>query len=499
MGHLEILLGGGLRHRDAAVGRRPLVPRVPRPEIGQGVAPPAAGMEGGGKSPPGGQRREDPVGSEAGRFLLPGGTAPADDRRGDRASGPMTAGPAGIRAASLLHPREPVRVLFVSHDAGMWGAQRTLLALLSGIDRSVCSPLLILPYDGPMRRRAEELRIPVFETPLVHWIPVSAGMSARRRVRHLSRFLKTLRSRCGAIERLIADHGIDLVYTNTVTCAEGAIAARNTRIPHVWHIHEHLAGNRELAPLFPRRAYCAAVGSLSKSVVFCSRSLARAYPQLARKASVVHNGLAVPPVRDRDAARAEANRTLDLDPGAKLVAAAGALHPGKDYLTLLDAAQQVALSGAETVFLIAGAGSESYTGMLRERIEELRLGSRVRLLGWRDDLQDLLAAVDVLVISSVQESFGLTAIEALAAETPVVSTRCGGPEEILENGSAGLLVPVKDPMAMADAIVRLLRDPELRRRMGERGRARVIEHFGVDRYVRELQRVILGTAAPSGE
>ena len=101
-----------------------------------------------------------------------------------------------------------------------------------------------------------------------------------------------------------------------------------------------------------------------------------------------------------------------------------------------------------------------------------------------------MAASDVLVVSSEKESFGLTVIEALAVETPVVSTRCGGPEEILEDGVTGLLVPVKDPLAMAEAIVRLPVGPDHRARMGASGRIQVSEHFGVDRYVQGIQRVL---------
>jgi glycosyltransferase involved in cell wall biosynthesis len=75
-------------------------------------------------------------------------------------------------------------------------------------------------------------------------------------------------------------------------------------------------------------------------------------------------------------------------------------------------------------------------------------------------------------------------------ETPVVATRCGGPEEILVDGEIGFLVPVKEPCALADAIVRLLKDPELARRMGSRGKIRVTEFFGIDRYVHGIQQVI---------
>jgi len=408
----------------------------------------------------------------------------------------MNLDPAEARTGSPTATREPIRVLFVSHDAGMWGAQRILLTLLSAIDRGAFSPMLLVPHDGPMSRAAAELGIPVFVERLVHWVPGSFLSSRRQRLRHFLRFLRTLHSRCRAIEKLIGDHDADLVYTNTVTCVEGAIAAWRTGKTHIWHIHEPILRNSELAPLLPQRFYNMAIESLSKSVIFPSQALARDYPRFSGKASIVYNGLPFPAARDRSFARVEVAKRLGINSGAKLVAVVGALQPRKDHLTFLNAAKQVARSVEEVVFLIVGAGFEIYTDLLRQRIRDLQLDSKVRLPGWwQGDIHDLLAAIDVLVISSEQESFGLTAIEALAMETPVVSTRCGGPEEVLVDGVNGLLVPVKDPPAMADAITRLLQDPRLARRLGVSGRSHVSEHFGVDRFVQGVQRVIRETVA----
>jgi glycosyltransferase involved in cell wall biosynthesis len=294
---------------------------------------------------------------------------------------------------------------------------------------------------------------------------------------------------------LVANHGVDLVYTNTVTCVEGAIAAHSTRKPHIWHIREHILRNSELAPLLPYKLYCAAVEALSKSIIFNSRALANDYPRFYGKASIVYNGFPLPTLRDKIAARAEVASGLGIDPGAKIVAVLGALHPGKDHHTFLTAAEQVARRVEEAIFLIVGVGHESYTNQLRQRIRDLQLDSRVRLLGWRDDIDNLMAAIDVLVISSEQESFGRTAIEALSVETPVVATRCGGPEEVLVDGETGLLVPVKDPRALAEAIGRLLLDPNLARRLGASGRDYVGEHFGVDQYVQGIQKILLNEIA----
>jgi glycosyltransferase involved in cell wall biosynthesis len=253
--------------------------------------------------------------------------------------------------------------------------------------------------------------------------------------------------------------------------------------------------NSELAPLLPYDLYCAAIKYLSKYIIFCSRALAGDYPRLSKKACIVYNGLPFPTIRDRIAARAELRSELGIDANAKLVAVVGNLHSRKDHETFLAAAEQVAGSVEEVVFLIVGAGSDKQTNLIRQRIRDHQLDSSVRLLGWRDNIHDLLAAIDVLVISSEQESFGLTAIEALAVETPVVSTRCGGPEELLEEDVTGLLVPVKDPRGLAEAIVRLLGDPKLSRRLGVSGRDHVVKHFGVDQYVQGIQRVLLEAVA----
>jgi glycosyltransferase involved in cell wall biosynthesis len=387
--------------------------------------------------------------------------------------------------------RGATRVLFVSHDSGIWGAQRMLLTLLSHIDRRICKPILVVPCEGALGRAASELDIPVSIEEIVHWIPGFHVASMGKRLPYLRRFLSTLGSRSRALERLIAYYEVDLVYTNTVTCVEGAIAAWRTGTPHIWHIHEPIRKNSELSLLFPWWLYVVAVNILSKDIICCSNTVAKEYPQLSSKTSIVYNGLPVPMMRDRAEARANVTGRIGLDGKTKLVAVVGALQPRKDHLTFLDAARRVSERRKDTAFLIVGTGSEGYSHLIRQRITELQLDAIVRMVGWWEgDIHDFLAAVDVLVISSEQESFGLTAIEALGVETPVVATRCGGPGEVVIDGVTGLLVPVRDPVAMADAISRLLQDTELAREIGANGRKHVGEHYGVEQYVRGIEEVI---------
>jgi len=374
----------------------------------------------------------------------------------------------------------------------MAGAQKTLLTLLATIDRSRFEPFLLVPYDGgQLSQEAEKLGIAVFVRHLVHWIPGINSVSKMQRFHHFMTVLKTLRARSWAIAHLILRHQIDVVYSNTVTFVEGAVAARMTHTTHVWHIHEFILGNSELTPLLPFRFYMWAVNLLSKSVIFCSAILAKSYSMLAKKATVVHNGLPTPTALDRVYARNSILKNFEINPACKIVAVVGALHPRKDHFTFLEAAQKIAIENKDVVFLIVGAGSENYTDLILDKIKSLGLMSSVILAGWwPNEIHELLAGVDLLAISSEQESFGLTIIEALAMETPVVSTRCGGPEEVIENGRTGILVPLHDPEAMAKAIMQLLQDTQLARNIGQAGREDVISRFSVERYTEGIQQVI---------
>jgi glycosyltransferase involved in cell wall biosynthesis len=124
---------------------------------------------------------------------------------------------------------------------------------------------------------------------------------------------------------------------------------------------------------------------------------------------------------------------------------------------------------------IVGDGPE------RPRLERLaaRLGvdDRVRFLGRRDDVADLLTACDVYVQPSRHEGLGVAALEAMAAGRPVVASRTGGLAESVVHERTGLLVPAEDPAALAESLARLLEDPALRKRLGSAGPERVTKAY----------------------
>ena len=133
---------------------------------------------------------------------------------------------------------------------------------------------------------------------------------------------------------------------------------------------------------------------------------------------------------------------------------------------------------------------------LERQVKELRLERTVRMPGFREDVLSLIKSADLFVMSSITEGLGSAVLDAMAMGLPVVGTRAGGIPEAVVDGETGLLVPPRDPAALAEAMARVASDPEARRRMGAAGRLRVVEHYSLDRMTRDYERLYLEMVRP---
>jgi len=160
----------------------------------------------------------------------------------------------------------------------------------------------------------------------------------------------------------------------------------------------------------------------------------------------------------------------------------GRLEPVKNHLELLRAFREVAAGHPHARLLIAGQGS--LQAATEQRIAELGLADRVRLLGTRRDIPELLNAADAFVLPSLWEGMPLTLLEASATALPIVATDVGGNAEVVLEGKTGYLVPVKDTEALAQAMLRVMNLSEAdRSAIGQAGRAHVVQNFDLERVV----------------
>lgn len=199
----------------------------------------------------------------------------------------------------------------------------------------------------------------------------------------------------------------------------------------------------------------------------------------------VANGIpALPPPSGRDV-RAE----LGIGADDLVVTTVGFLRRPKAMDVLIEAAAQLAPRFPRLKVLIVGEGADR--PIYEALIEKLGVGDTVKLLGLRSDVPDLLAETDVSVLSTNSEGSPLSVMEYMDAGLPVVGTRVGGIPDLIDDGVQGLLVEPGDPDGLAQAIGRLLDDPDEARRMGERGRERRRREFDIDVMVRNLENLYL--------
>jgi glycosyltransferase involved in cell wall biosynthesis len=350
------------------------------------------------------------------------------------------------------------------------GTERQFVQALRLLDRNRFELSVgCLKKRGPFLAEVESLGLPVFEFPIRSLV----GLDTARWFFRLVKFLRA--------ERIDVVHAFDF-YTGVFAVP----AARWAGVPVVLASRRELAGDRTFWQQQAIRMAC----QLATGIVANSRAAGArltgwgATPE--EKLAVVPNSLDVQafrPVR-----RVEETRVaLGVAAGEPLVGTLGALRAEKDQATLLRAAAQVLQGFPQARFVLVGEGSE------RARLEalaaELSVAGRVIFAGDRGDVPDLLAALDVFVLSSSTESFPNAILEAMALERPVVATRVGGIPELVEEGRTGYLVPVGDASAMAERILELLRNPALRTALGRAGRARVEAEYTPARMKQRLEEV----------
>ena len=209
---------------------------------------------------------------------------------------------------------------------------------------------------------------------------------------------------------------------------------------------------------------------------------------------VVPNGISDLPAPSGRNVRSE----LGLPPGRPLVLALGRLERQKGFDVLIEAAGRM----PDVTVVIAGEGDERDS--LDELLRRRGLGDRVLLLGFRSDVPDLLAAADVVVFPSRFEGSPLSVIECMATGAAIVATRVGGVPELLDDGAHALLVPPENPAELVEAVLRVVREPELGAELGAHARERQQAEFGIEAMLDRLyelyaelwQRVEAGAAYP---
>lgn len=195
----------------------------------------------------------------------------------------------------------------------------------------------------------------------------------------------------------------------------------------------------------------------------------------AERIDIIYNGVCLQQFAPDPQAREAVRQALGIAHDAPVAILVARLDPIKDHATAVQVAARVRQSRPDFQLVVVGEGPQRPA--IEAQISAAHLTGAVRLLGLRTDVPRLLAAADLFLLTSLSEGIPVTLIEAMGARLPVVATQVGGVPEVVADGQTGLLAPAGDAAALAAAVLRLLADPALARRMGEAGQARAAALF----------------------
>lgn len=373
-------------------------------------------------------------------------------------------------------------ILFLSHSSELNGAELMLLQTIEKLDRSKFCPFLVIPYSGPLGDEAGNAGVDVEAVPMKWWLtekrkiwiqPVSWIWNVRSILR---------------ISRLIGHWKIDLVFSNSLASFSGAFAAKFRKRPHIWSVHELPGGKHAVIRFFfGGRALVKLVSCLSAAVIVNSRAVQKFFPS-QKKVHLVYNGIEAD--REIPVPGSTMRESLGLRRDDFVLGIVGKIYKEKGQREVLLATGLIARKYPHLKLLVVGeVRNKWYNRKLQKLVHRHGLESRVVFTGFRKDILDVLNVLDLLVIASIVETFGRTAIEAMAVGTPVLAVRAGGIPEIIAHGQNGFLAESRDPKVLAQAIAEILEKPEKGAKAAEEGLRLVRERFCLKKQVKDIENI----------
>lgn len=362
-----------------------------------------------------------------------------------------------------------MRIAHVIKVTRISGAERHLLFLLDGLrQRGLDARLIILvERNEPMQEMvaaANARGIPVQSIPIGRDYDLPLLWRLRRALRHIKP---------------------DIVHTHLIHAdLYGCVSAKLAGVGAV-------VSSRHLDDAFRYRARWRRVNRRLWRMIDGGIAISAAMKQFAltieaapaRKVSVVLYGMDFKWLSDEaiDAARLRLRAELKMAADAQLLGMACRLVEQKGIPYALEAMRRIRSDFPRAHLVIAGDGEQA--SELRRLASRLGIADHVHWLGWRADAADLMAALDVFLLPSLREGFGLVLLEAMSRRLPIVASHVGAIPEIVIDGETGILVEPRNVDQLAKAMTRLLNDRALRKYMGLLGAARLEEHFSVERMV----------------
>ncbi|MBP5841815.1 glycosyltransferase family 4 protein [Lactiplantibacillus plantarum] len=380
------------------------------------------------------------------------------------------------------------KILYLHAGAEMYGADKILLELVEGIDKTKFEPLVILPEKGllvdELLKRKIDVRVMPY--PIVrrkYFTPWG-----------MLRFLFTYLCYAIKLTRIVRAENIKVVHVNTTAVWEGVWIRVFSRSKIVWHVHEIITH-----PAIVYRVVCFLLQHFSDKVITVSEATKQHLLEgkiiEPSKIEVVRNGIDGNLVVSKD--DTSFRRKLGLNENIVVIGMVGRINAWKGQTDFLQAVVPVLENSAETFAVIVGSpyrGEEERLNMLIQEIDSLpeKISSRIKIIPFQREVSKVYALIDIFVLPSTSpDPFPTVALEAMANGLPIVGYAHGGVTEMVEDNETGYLVEVNSPRQMSLKIKALVDSKMLRVRFGLAAQDRQLRLFELTHFVRRFEQIYL--------
>lgn len=358
------------------------------------------------------------------------------------------------------------RILYLSSSVNLWGARKSLLDILTHLDRKTFSPIVVCSSKGHLTEKLDEIKIPY--------------RIIRMRLWRKGKYFPWIPSTVMCLAKLIKEERISLVHSNSHSDAPyGILACRFRKIPVVSHIRDIIQPDK-IGKYLLRHA---------DRVIAVSNAAADAFKDIKdrnKKLLVINNSLDI----DKFKVTGDIREELGIPMDDMVIGIVGQISKLKGHDVFLRAASIILKKNKNIKFLIIGeVRRERDQGLCEALISKLNLRGNVIFAGFRNDIANVMSAIDILAFPTLKESFGRSAIEAMAQRKPVVASNVGGVPEIVMDSKTGILVSPGDAEELANGLLELINDKIKREDMGKEGLRVAREKFDIKNMMSRIENV----------
>jgi len=380
-----------------------------------------------------------------------------------------------------------INILFIhANNFDIGGSDYCLFKLVAALDRKRFNPLVLLGLATEIVEKYNQHNIPV---KIIHMQRIRKTKNPLYLLKFVFLFFPTVLK----IVSIVKKYQIDIAHSNDFLDIYGPIAARLAGVKSIQH--DRLIMNR---PVWIKKILCAIVEKLNNHIVVVSDGVGRAMysknRRIHHKVITCYDWLDMEMVGHSEG-RGEFRKEIGVNEEHVLIGAVGRLEPWKGQHVFIKAAAQVVKCYPNARFVIvggkvAGGGREKYEDELRIIASDLQLDGKIHFAGYRNDISNIMAAIDIYVHCSVDpDPLPGVIMEAMEMGKPAIGPRAGGVPEEIDDGKTGLLYKPGDFQEMAKTICRLIASPELVRDYGVAGKQRALTVFNKENLCRRMENI----------